>query len=464
MQIETRYARNGDATIAWTAAGDAPTDLLFVPGFVSHVEHLWEQPGLAGFFERLMGFTRLLVMDRRGCGLSDPRPAGLSLEDEARDVLAVLDAAGSERAVLMGYTTGGLLTIATATMAPERVQAIVLYASMARTLANDDVDWTFDADGRRAMWAQLAEVWGTGANLEQLAPSRADDTRMKAWLARMERLSSSPGELLRLMNSTGDHDISHLLGELRVPALILHRTGDRMIDVRHSRYLAERIPGARYVELEGVDNLPGAVDSSDMLGEIEEFLTGGRSRTVARDLLTIVFSDIVGSTGHAARLGDARWRDLLGAHQTAVRREIDRFGGREVKTIGDAFLIAFDGAPSQRRPLRGGHRRGRPLGGPGGPRRAAHRRVRGHRPRRRRHGRPHRRARRRAGGAGRGAGLGYDVRHGRGGGAEVRGARHAGAQRRAGALAAVRARLRLIVCVQTARRPQPSRWVPCWGA
>jgi class 3 adenylate cyclase/alpha-beta hydrolase superfamily lysophospholipase len=347
VQIETRYARNGDATIAWTGAGDAPTDLLFVPGFVSHVEHLWEQPGLAGFFERLMGFTRLLIMDRRGCGLSDPRRETVSLEDEARDVLAVLDAAGSERAVLMGYTTGGLLAITTAAMAPERVQAVVLYASMARALANADVDWTYDADGRRAMWAQLSEVWGTGANLAQVAPSRADDPRMKTWLARMERLSSSPGELLRLMNSTGDHDISHLLGELRVPTLILHRTGDRLIDVRHSRYLAERIPGARYVELEGVDNLPGAVDSSDMLGEIEEFLTGGRSRTVARDLLTIVFSDIVGSTGHAARLGDARWRDVLGAHQTAVRREIDRFGGREVKTIGDAFLIAFDSAPSQ---------------------------------------------------------------------------------------------------------------------
>ena len=379
-------------------------------------------------------------------------------------MLAVLDAAGSERAVLMGYTTGGLLAIATAAMAPERVQAVVLYASMARTLANDDVDWTYDADGRRAMWAQLAEVWGTGANLEQIAPSRADDPRMKAWLARMERLSSSPGELLRLMNSTGDHDISHLLGELRVPTLILHRTGDRLIDVRHSRYLAERIPGARYVELEGVDNLPGAVDSSDMLGEIEEFLTGGRSRTVARDLLTIVFSDIVGSTGHAARLGDARWRDLLGAHQTAVRREIDRFGGREVKTIGDAFLIAFDGAPSHAvRCAEAIVEAVRAVGlevrvGP------AHRRVRGHRPRRRRHGRPHRRARRRAGGAGRGAGLRDDVRDGRRRGAEVRGARHAGAQRRAGALAAVRAATPPDVCVQTARRPQPSRWLPCWGA
>jgi class 3 adenylate cyclase/alpha-beta hydrolase superfamily lysophospholipase len=347
VQIETRYARNHEATIAWTAIGDAPIDLLFIPGFISHVEHLWEQPGLAGFFERLMGFVRFIVMDRRGCGLSDSRTEELELEDEVGDVLAVLDAAGSERAVLMGYTTGGLLAITTAARAPERVQALVLYASMARATADEDVDWTLDAAERRELWRRLAEVWGTGLNLEQIAPSRKDDPRMRAWMARMERLSSSPGELLRLMEYVGSHSVGHLLDELRVPTLILHRTGDRLIDVRHSRYLAERIPGARFVELDGVDNLPGAIDSSDLLGEIEEFLTGGRSKTVARELLTVVFSDIVDSTGHAARLGDAPWRDLLAAHQTAVRREIDRFGGREVKTIGDAFLIAFDGAPSQ---------------------------------------------------------------------------------------------------------------------
>ncbi|HEY7618562.1 MAG TPA: adenylate/guanylate cyclase domain-containing protein [Solirubrobacteraceae bacterium] len=346
MQIETRYARNDGATIAWTSAGDAPTDLLFIPGFISHVEHLWEQPGLAGFFERLTGFTRFIVMDRRGCGLSDSRPEELGLDDEVADVLAVLDAAGSERAVLMGYTTGGLLAITVAARAPERVQALVLYASMARAVADDEVDWTLDEVERRALWARLADAWGTGTNLEQIAPSRKDDPRMRAWMARMERLSSSPGELLKLMNYVGGHNVSHLLGELRVPTLIVHRTGDRLIDVRHSRYLAERIPGARFVELEGADNLPGAVDSSDLLGEIEEFLTGGRSRTVARELLTVIFSDIADSTGHAARLGDGEWRDLLAAHQVAVRREIDRFGGREVKTIGDAFLIAFDGAPS----------------------------------------------------------------------------------------------------------------------
>ena len=234
--------------------------------------------------------------------------------------------------------------------------------------------------------------------------------------------------------------------------------------MRHSRYLAERIPGARYVELEGVDNLPGAVDSSDeIVGEIEEFLTGGRSRTVARDLLTVIFSDIVGSTGHAARLGDARWRDLLGAHQTAVRREIDRFGGREVKTIGDGFLIAFDGAPSQARALRAGDRRARsaPLGlevrvglhtgecevigdDVGGM--AVHI------------------AARVAALAAPGEVLasGTDVRDGRRRRAEVRGPRHAGAQGRAGALAAVRAGRRAERSETC--RPQPSRWLSCWGA
>jgi pimeloyl-ACP methyl ester carboxylesterase len=206
VQIETRYARTSGATIAWTALGDAPTDLIFIPGFISHVEHLWEQPGLAGFFQRLIGFTRLVVMDRRGCGLSDPRNEALSLADEVGDVLAVLDAAGSERAVLMGYTTGGPLAITTAARAPERVQAMVLYASMARTVASEDVDWTYDEDERRRMWSQISEVWGTGLNLEQIAPSRADDPRMRAWMARMERLSSSPGQLVRLIEYVGDHD------------------------------------------------------------------------------------------------------------------------------------------------------------------------------------------------------------------------------------------------------------------
>jgi class 3 adenylate cyclase/alpha-beta hydrolase superfamily lysophospholipase len=347
LEVQTRYAHNGDVAIAWNAVGDADMDLVFVPGFISHVEHVWEDPGLAGFFERMTAFARVIVLDRRGCGLSDRRSGPIDIDDEARDILAVLHDAGSERAVLMGYTMGGAVAIAAAALAPERVQALILYATLVRTVADADIDWTFDAETRRRTWNEMIEAWGTGKALAQLAPSHADDERLRTWLARLERLSSSPGELRRLLATFDEEDVRGMLDELRVPTLILHRSGDRMVDVRHSRYLSQRIPGARYVELDGVDNLPSAGDSAAILGEIEEFLTGGRSSTVERALLTVLFSDVVDSTGHAARLGDARWRELLAAHHLAVRREVDRFGGREVKTIGDAFLVTFDAAPSR---------------------------------------------------------------------------------------------------------------------
>jgi class 3 adenylate cyclase len=344
---QTRYARNGETTLAWTAVGEGPIDLLFVPGFISHVEHLWEEPGVASFFARMTSFARVIIMDRRGCGLSDRRVEEVGLEDEALDILSVLDAADSERAVLMAYTTGGAPAIHTAALAPERVQALILYATLVRMTADGDVDWAYDADMRAGAWSDLIDAWGTGQAIEQVAPSHARDPRMRDWLARLQRLSSSPGELRRLLGTFGAQDVRPLLPELRVPTLVLHRGQDELVDVRHSRYLAERIPGARYVELAGADNLPSAGDPAALLGEIEEFLTGGRSQTVERALLTVLFSDIVDSTGHAARLGDGRWRDLLSAHQMAVRRVVERFDGREVKTVGDAFLVTFAGPPSQ---------------------------------------------------------------------------------------------------------------------
>ena len=348
MAPATHYAHHGSVAIAWAdAGGDAPLDLLFLPGLISHVEHAWEEPGLAAFFGRLGTFARLIVMDRRGTGLSDPLNPECTLDDEVGDVLAVLDAAGSERAVLLGYTTGGTLAVRCAAGQPERVRALVLYASTARSLFAPDYEWAFDTRRREENFERLIAGWGTGANLDQVAPSRADDERLRGWLARLERLSSSPGELRTIAGNLGDNDVRADLAELRVPTLILHRANDRLIDVRHSRYLAQHIPGARYVELEGIDNLPSAGDSQAILGEIEEFLTGGRARSRERALLTVLVSDIVDSTGHAARLGDARWRELLAAHDSAVRREIDRFDGREVKTIGDGFLASFDGAPSR---------------------------------------------------------------------------------------------------------------------
>ena len=347
MPTETRYAQNGESTLAWTSVGEGPTDVLFLPGLISHVEHVWDDPGMAGFLERMCSFARVILMDRRGSGLSDPLDGALTLEDEVEDVLAVMDAARAERPVLFGYLTGGPLAIKVAAERPERVRALVLYAAVARSLPAPGYDWASDAGERSAAFERMVERWGTGAMLDEIAPSRADDVRLRAWLARLERLSSSPGELRRAARSLSDFDVRAELSELRVPTLILHRMGDRLVDVRHSRYMAEHIPGARYVELEGVDNLPSVGDSAALLGEIEEFLTGGRRGQGERELLTILFSDIVGSTGHAARLGDAGWRDLLVAHDAVVRRELDRFGGREVKAIGDAFLVAFDGAPSR---------------------------------------------------------------------------------------------------------------------
>ncbi|MEP6953119.1 MAG: adenylate/guanylate cyclase domain-containing protein [Solirubrobacteraceae bacterium] len=346
MASETRYARNDDVTLAWMAVGDGALDLVFVPGFVSHVEHFWEEPGLAAFFERLSRFARVIIMDRRGCGLSDPRTPDVTLDDEARDVLAVLDGAGSERAVLFGYTMGGAIAVRAATLAPERAQALVLFAAQVSMVADDEVVWANTPEQSDATWVAMAEKWGTGANLDIVAPSRIDDAGMRTWLARLERLSASPGEVRAMARTFGANDIRADLPELNVPTLILHRSGDRMIDVRHSRYLAEHVPGARFVELDGIDNLPSAGDPGAVLGEIEEFLTGGRQRSVERALLTVLFSDIVGSTAHAARMGDARWREVLATHDGAIRRELDRFGGREVKTIGDAFLATFDGAPS----------------------------------------------------------------------------------------------------------------------
>jgi class 3 adenylate cyclase len=348
VRTVTRYAANGETTLAWTALGEGPTAILFLPGIISHVEHVWEDPGMANFLTRLASLGRVILMDRRGSGLSDPLDGSLALEDEVDDVIAVLDAAKSQSAVLLGYLTGGPLAVKVAAQRPERVRALVLYAALARSLAAaDDDDWTRDARLRAEAFERMIARWGTGALLDDIAPSRADDAHLRGWLGRLERLSSSPGEVRRVARSLADFDVRDDLGQLSVPTLILHRMGDRLIDVRHSRFLAERIPGAHYVELEGVDNMPSVGDTAALLGEIEEFLTGGRRRIVERELLTLLFTDIVGSTGHAARLGDAGWRDLLAGHDAVVRRELDRFGGREVKTIGDAFLVAFEGPPSR---------------------------------------------------------------------------------------------------------------------
>jgi class 3 adenylate cyclase/alpha-beta hydrolase superfamily lysophospholipase len=347
MEHETRYASSGGVNIAYQTHGEGPLDLIFVPGFISHVEHLWEEPGLARFLDRLSSFARLILYDRRGTGLSDRLGQAPTQDEELADLEAVLDAVGSERAALMAYTVGGQLASIFAATRPERTSALLMYATIVRATFAEDYSWAHSPEEREERMAQMAANWGQGSLLEVMAPSAADDARLKAWLGRMERLSLSPGALRQMTDAIGQTDVRDSLEHIRVPTLILHRADDQMIDPGHSRYLAEAIPGAKYVEMPGRDNYPG-IDPDSIADEVEEFLTGGRRvAEPQRALLTVMFTDIVDSTVRASELGDQRWRDLLSSHDSIVRKELQRFDGHEVKTIGDGFLAVFDGAPTR---------------------------------------------------------------------------------------------------------------------
>jgi pimeloyl-ACP methyl ester carboxylesterase len=343
----TQYAHSGDINIAYQVVGEGPLDILLVPGWLSQVEHMWEEPSVERLFNRLASFGRLIAFDRRGCGLSDRLSEPPTLEEEVQDVVAVLDAAGSERAALIGYAAGGTLAVWLATSLPERVVALVLYAAMIRHTAAPDYAWALTTEQRELSMAESAAHWGEGANVGLVAPSRANDLRFVEWMGRLERLAVSPGTMIAMVRKSAEADVRDRLPAIRVPTLVLHRTGDPLIDVRHSRFAAGEIPGARYVELEGSDHLMTVGDTDAIVDETEEFLTGGR-RGVApeRALLTVMFSDIVDATKRAASLGDGRWRELLANHDAIVRKELRRFGGHEVKTIGDSFLVTFDVAPS----------------------------------------------------------------------------------------------------------------------
>ena len=350
MIPETRYTRSGDASIAYQVSGDGPLDLLFLPGWISQIEQLWEAPGNRRFLEKLLSFGRLIMFDSRGTGLSDHGLEAYSLDQDVADALAVLDAAGSERCAVMTYAGGGLVGARLAAEQPQRIGALIMYASFARTTWAPDYDWAMTPEERVGLTAEEFRHWGEpdGELMARLAPSMAGDPALMAWLARTQRLTASPSEARTILGVISDADVRDSLGRIRVPTLVMHRPEELVWDVRHSQYLAEHIPGARYVELEGADSLPFIGDSDAIVEEVREFLTGGRQGgDVARDLLTVMFTDIVAATARAATLGDGHWRDLLSHHDEAVRAQLRRFGGREVKTVGDGFLATFDGAPSQ---------------------------------------------------------------------------------------------------------------------
>ena len=349
MPPETRYARSGDLNIAYQVTGDGPRDLVYVPGWVSNIELMWEEPAMAHFLERLASFSRLILFDKRGTGLSDrvSNDELPTLEERMDDVRAVLEAVGSERAALFGHSEGGNMCVLFAATYPERTTALITLGSFAkRRDPDDDYPWAPTAEDRDETTAEVEQNWGhmRTQDVEYYAPSRVGDEPFVRNLEQYFRRAASPGAAAALLRMNSYIDIRDVLPTIQVPTLVLHRTGDHDVNVAEGRYLASRIPGAKFVELEGADHWIAAGDTDAIADDIEEFLTGTRPMPEPdRVLATVLFTDIVGSTGRAAELGDRRWRELISTHDAAVRRELERFRGREVDTAGDGFLAAFDG-------------------------------------------------------------------------------------------------------------------------
>lgn len=346
MQPETRYAKSGDVHIAFQVVGEGPIDLVVVPGFVSHLEELWENPDWARFLGRLASFARLILFDKRGTGLSDrvPDAALPSLEQRMDDVRAVMDAVGAERATLFGLSDGGAMRVLFAATYPHRADRLILFGAFARRLWALDYPWGPTAEEREQYLEIVERCWGTTNLVKYDAPTAARDPLLSQRLARQMRRSASPGAALALLRMNAEIDIRAVLLSVRVPTLVLARTGDRQAVLGGNRYLAERMPDSRLVELPGDDHDPSVGDVESVIVAIEEFLTGvHRPVEPDRVLATVLFTDIVGSTARAAEIGDQQWRSLLHAHHVTVRRELSRFRGREIHTTGDGFLATFDG-------------------------------------------------------------------------------------------------------------------------
>ncbi len=346
MPPQTQYARSGELGIAYQVVGEGEMDVVLAFPFVSHLDLVWESPAITRFVERLSSFSRVIIFDRRGVGLSDPLSAPATLEERMDDVRAVMDAAGSERAALIGVSEGGTMCMLFAATYPERTSALVLCGAMARSTWAEDYPWAPEREAAEESLNQLlAPTWGQGDSIDIFAPSYADDPQAREFQARYERQAASPIRVQRFFEMFLDLDVRDVLPAIQTPTLVMHRRHDHAVNVRAGRWLAEQIPGSRYIELDGVDHAPWAgPDSERVLDEIEEFLTGVRpGPKTDRVLATVLFTDIVDSTKLATEMGDSRWRELLERHQELVRRLLDRFEGREIKTTGDGFLATFDG-------------------------------------------------------------------------------------------------------------------------
>jgi pimeloyl-ACP methyl ester carboxylesterase len=342
----TKYVRSGDVHIGYQVVGQGPPDLVYVPGWVSHVELAWEEPTLARFLGRLSSFSRLITFDKRGTGLSDRVSEDKlpTLEERMDDLRAVMDAVGSERAAVFGVSEGGNLCALFAATYPERTTALVMFGTFAKRIWSPDYPWAPTPEQRQQDYRIVEREWGNLMDLAHYVPSKIGDEGFATRLATYLRRAASPGAAVALLRMNTQIDISGVLPTIRVPTLVIHRTGDRDANVEEGRWIAEHIARARFVELPGDDHFPWVGDQDAILDEIQEFVTGVRpAPEVDRVLTTVLFMDIVGSTELAARLGDRAWKELLERHHSLVRKELARFRGREVDTAGDGFLSMFDG-------------------------------------------------------------------------------------------------------------------------
>jgi pimeloyl-ACP methyl ester carboxylesterase len=346
QQAKTKYTRSGNIHIAYQVVGEGPLDLIYVQGWVSHVEMAWEVPSIARFLRRLSSFSRLIAFDKRGTGLSDrvPNDELPTLEERMDDLRAVMDAVGSERAALCGVSEGGNLCALFAATYPERTTALVMYGTFAKRIWSPDYPWAPTVE-ERAQFCELVEnEWGELMDLANLAPSRINDKVFAQQTAKYCRQSASPGAAVTLLRMNSEIDIRAILPIIRVPTLVINRTDDRDVNVEEGRWIASKIAGAKFIELPGNDHLPWVGDQDAILDEIQEFLTGIRPTTeLDRELSTLLFTDIVGSTKLIAQLGDRAWQELLEQHHVMVREKLARFRGSEVDNTGDGFFASFDG-------------------------------------------------------------------------------------------------------------------------
>ena len=342
--LETRYARSGDTHIAYQVIGSGPLDLVFVMGWVSSIDWYWAEPRVAHFLRRLAGFSRLILFDKRGTGLSDRVAELPTLEQRMDDVRAVMDAAGSSRAALFGISEGAAMCTLFAATYPERTAALAIYGGYAKREWAPEYPWAPTPEERQKFFNSIEGGWGGAVDLDTLAPSSAGDAAFREWWAAYLRRSASPGAALALARMNTEIDIRDILPAVRVPTLILHRVGDLDIDVGGARYLAEHIPGAKYVELPGIDHLVFVGDQESILREVEFFLTGALPKPESDRLLaTLLITGIVGAAAMAVRLGDHAWSEVKDAHDRLIREHLARYRGREVKKTIGGFLATFDG-------------------------------------------------------------------------------------------------------------------------